>query len=101
MFALVGRDPATPPPDLDEWLGCIDTVRQEPSDEALQAGSRRVELFRVQRADGETRWLQAWSSTDSDPHGNPVRIWGATAPNGSSPPAPGRTTSTGWRRPTR
>lgn len=62
LYALVGRDPALPAPSLAELLELVhpeDRARfvEEQAAVLEQGGPRRV-AFRVDRGDGDERWLQ-------------------------------------------
>lgn len=78
MYALLGRDPGTPEPDLAEWLACLETVDGDASRTLLGADEGASDLFQVRRADGQLRWLQSWFTTERDADGTPTRVWGAT-----------------------
>ena len=82
MFALLGLTPGEVKPDLDFWLQQVHPQDREEctrlSETALAAMEGYENVFRVRRADGQTRWLRAWSSVETGDDGRPARVWGAT-----------------------
>lgn len=82
MFALLGLTPGEVEPDLDFWLAHLHPQDREEcaqlAQTALTSARGYENVFRVVRADGQTRWLRAWSSVQTGDDGEPTRVWGAT-----------------------
>jgi len=71
MYRLLGRDPALGPPDFEGFMAMVD-----PRDEqglrahyrrAVREGRPQRFAFRLRRADGELRWMEAMSDAHSEP----------------------------------
>ena len=80
MFRLVGLEPSSRPPSVDEYLSLI-----HPEDRAAASalrdrgfGTGHREVFRVVRPDGEVRHLQSWTDVERDADGDVTRVVGAT-----------------------
>ena len=70
MFALVGREPGSVEPTLDMWLEHLHPDDRDRCSalrlEAQATGRGYENVLRIRRLDGELRWLQTWSSVETD-----------------------------------